>query len=317
MTAILAQRTQSHIDREVFQIQGYLKLRNILSSSEIGRLRRAMQEAVETIDSSPNGYNVTAAADAFWGHNSANDNIRSKQHDLGALAQAVKASPLPRLIDALPKDRPRGKFILDTSVWRRNPILARFALSGPFPELASQLLGVSRIRFYDDQMFIKEPGAVDRAAFHQDVPYFHLGGDTGCVFWVPLDTVGEGSGRIGYIPGSHLWQKTYKPNIFVSEMPFPGAEGIDMPNIDANPSAYGVQYIDAMPGDVLVHHFLTIHGSEGNRLSHPRRAFSLRYCDAKIPYKRRAGAPEQPLHRKDMRDGDQLDDTIHPIVWKP
>jgi ectoine hydroxylase-related dioxygenase (phytanoyl-CoA dioxygenase family) len=183
--------------------------------------------------------------------------------------------------------------------------------------IAAELLGVSRVRYYDDQMFIKEPGAVDRAAFHQDVPYFHLDGDCGCVFWIPLNSVKAGGGRVGYIPGSHRWQKMFKANVFVSELPFPGAEGVDMPKIDADPEAYGVQYLEAEPGDVLVHHFLTVHGSEGNRSDTPRSAFSLRYCDANIRYRTRPGAPAQPLHKQDMRDGDPLDDTIHPIVWPP
>jgi ectoine hydroxylase-related dioxygenase (phytanoyl-CoA dioxygenase family) len=283
---------------------------------EVKLLTKAMTDAVDTIGQSPNGYNVTAAADAFWGvDRAANDNEVASQHDLGALGHAVRQSNLPRLVDALPRNAPRGKFLLDTSVWRRVPMLADFALNGPLPEIASMLLEAPSLRFYDDQMFVKEPGAVDRAAFHQDVPYFHVNGETGCVFWIPLDVVREGGGRIGYIPGSHRWERLYKPNIFVSEMPFPDSEGIDMPRIDANPEAYGVQYIDADPGDILVHHFLTVHGSEGNQSPNRRRAFSLRYCDATIRYRHRQGAPAQPLHRQDMTDGDALDDAIHPPVW--
>ena len=106
------------------------------------------------------------------------------------------------------------------------------------------------------------------------MPYFHLDGDCGCVFWIPLNKVRAGGGRIGYIPGSHRWRKMFKANVFVSELPFPGAEGVDMPRIDADPEAYGVEYLEAEPGDVLVHHFLTVHGSEGNRSDTPRGAFS-------------------------------------------
>ncbi|HEX3810298.1 MAG TPA: phytanoyl-CoA dioxygenase family protein [Rhizomicrobium sp.] len=298
-----------------FAERGYVKLKGFLSAAEVARLRGAMDDAIASLSSSPNGYDVTAAADAFWTPQAANDDQGSDQHDLVALAQAVRSSTMPRLVDAAVAGRPRGKFLLDTSVWRRIPVLARFALASALPRGASDLLGCSTIRYYDDQMFVKEPGAVDRAAFHQDISYFNLDGEAGCVFWIPLDRVVEGGGRMGYVPGSHRWDSIYKPNIFVSALPFPGSEGADMPRIDTDPAAYGVNYIDVEPGDVIVHHFRTIHGSEGNRGSASRRAFSLRYCDAALRFRLRPGAPLQPLHKQGMADGDPLDDAMHPVAW--
>lgn len=300
--------------RDQFSEAGFVRLKAVLSTDEVSMLRRAMALALQTLNKSPNSYNVTAAADAIWKDETVEDQ-GSTQHDLALLAAAIRSSNLPRLVDKAAEGGTRGNFLLDTSVWRRVPQLAEFAIGGKMGRIAAELLGVSPVRYYDDQMFVKEPGAVDRAAFHQDVPYFHLDGDCGCVFWIPLNSVKAGGGRVGYIPGSHRWQKMFKANVFVSELPFPGAEGVDMPKIDANPEAYGVQYLEAEPGDVLVHHFLTVHGSEGNRSNTPRSAFSLRYCDANIRYRHRPGAPAQPLHKQDMKDGDPLDDEIHPIVW--
>ncbi len=317
MKTARAHRREPTIDVAHFKEMGFVKLRNVLSSTEVRQLGQAMTNAVATLHKSPNGYDVTAAADGFWNEKAvANENNHgAMQHDLESLATAVRASDRPRLVDPLPSTQRRGKFLLDTSVWRRSPVLANFALNGILPQIANELLGAPSVRFYDDQMFIKEGGAVDRAAFHQDISYFHLDGDVGCVFWIPLDVVRKGSGRIGYIPGSHNWLQMYKPNIFVSEMPFPGSVGIEMPHIEANPEAYDVQYLDADPGDILVHHFLTIHGSEGNRTGNRRRAFSLRYCDGDTAYRYRPGAPLQPLHKLNAKDGDLLDDLIHPKVW--
>lgn len=300
--------------RDQFRDLGFLKIPGLLSSEEVSGLRCAMAQALRTFHRSPNSYNVTAAADSVWTEQAVGDQ-GSTQHDLAALASAIRASNLPRLVDLAEEGVPRGNFLLDTGVWRRVPELAEFALAGKLAGITAELLRVQTVRYYDDQLFVKEPGAVDRAAFHQDIPYFHLDGDSGCVFWIPLNSVRAGGGRIAYIPRSHRWQQMFKPNVFISELPFPGAEGDEMPKIDANPEAYGVQYIEAEPGDVLVHHFLTVHGSEGNRSNQPRSAFSLRYCDANIRYRHRAGAPAQPLHKTGMRDGDALDDEFHPIVW--
>jgi ectoine hydroxylase-related dioxygenase (phytanoyl-CoA dioxygenase family) len=222
---------------------------------------------------------------------------------------------MPRLVDRPRAGQSRGSFLLDTGVWRRVPALADFVRHGPLAAVSGYLLGLPSIRFFDDQVFVKEAGAVDRTAFHQDLAYFHLSGTAGCVFWIPLDPVRSGGGRMAYVPGSHLWKKVFKPNIFASETPFPGSEGLDMPDIDADPASFGVQYIEAEPGDVLIHHLLTIHGSEGNRGGTQRRAISLRYIDGAIQYRHRAGAPPQPLHRTNVKDGAPLDNAIHPVVW--
>jgi len=299
-----------------FREHGFVKLRGLLAPHELDGLRAALEHAVTSLAQSPSAYDVTAAADWLWDDRAALSTGQSVQHDLDVLAQAVRRSNSSRLVDR-PANGARGHFLLDTSVWRRVPALADFALTSVLPRLAAALLGCQSIRYYDDQLFVKQPGAVDRTAFHQDFPYFHLDRPAGCVFWIPLAKVAAGGGRMGYIPGSHRWGHAYRPNIFVSQLAFPGSEGPDLPPIDDNPGNYGVQYVDAEPGDVIVHHFLTVHGSEGNRSGSNRAAFSLRYCDAAVRYRRKPGAPPQPLHRADMTDGDMLDPSIHPVISLP
>lgn len=294
---------------------GYVKLRGFLYDHEVEDLRAAMENALSTAEVSPNFYNITAIGDSIWGNQETIEANGSTQHDLDSLSQFIRDSGYPRLIDKPSNSVQRGRFMVDTSVWRREPRLAALALEGSLPAAAATLLGVKRIRFFDDQLFVKESGAVDKTAFHQDLSYFHLDGDCGCVAWIPLDTVRRGGGCMGYVPGSHRWGKTYNPNVFVSEMPSPGSTSENMPSIDSDPEKYNVRYVEAEPGDVVIHHFLTIHGSEGNTAGKPRRAFSLRYCDADIRYKLRPGAPYQPMHRQDAVDGDPLDGNIHPIVW--
>jgi hypothetical protein len=310
-------RSVTAAEIEQFREYGYVRLPGLLSQEQVHALRGAVATAITSLSSSPNAYNVTTAADALWGAAASIDQGASTQHDLAALARAISQSDLPRLVDEQVPGQARGNFLLDTGVWRRVPALAAFVLGSQLPETSAALLGLHAVRFFDDQVFVKEAGAVDRVAFHQDLPYFHLGGTAGCVFWIPLDPVRRGGGRMGYVPGSHLWDKLFKPNIFASALPFPGSEGAEMPDIEADPNAYSVEYVEAEPGDVLVHHVLTVHGSEGNQHGTPRRAVSLRYFDAAIPYRHRPGAPPQPLHRTNLKDGDPLDDAIHPVVWPP
>lgn len=294
---------------------GYVKLPNFLSEHNLSVLRTAMDSALGTLEQSPNGYNATTVGDSFWSTEECINDQGSEQHDLHALSAAIRESGCPRLIDVSPSPQHRGRFFIDTSVWRREPRLAQFARSGSLPEAAAILLAVNRLRFFDDQLFVKEAGALDRAAFHQDLSYFHLDGTCGCVIWIPLDPVRRGGGAMGYVSGSHMWGQTFNPNVFLCEMPSPGSVGVNLPPIETSPENYGVQYVEADPGDIIIHHFQTIHGSEGNRSNQTRRAFSLRYCDADIRYCFRPGAPAQPLHRSGVGEGESLDNEIHPIVW--
>ena len=50
----------------------------------------------------------------------------------------------------------------------------------------------------------------------------------------------------------------------VSQMAFPGADGDTLPDIDGNEADYDIVSYELEPGDMLVHHHLTVHGSAGN-----------------------------------------------------
>src|SRR5579863_1909034 len=80
-----------------FRELGFLKLPGLLSSEEVSLLRRAMAKALRTFHGSPNSYNVTAAADSIWNDHAVEDQ-GSTQHDVAALAAAIRASDLPRLV---------------------------------------------------------------------------------------------------------------------------------------------------------------------------------------------------------------------------
>src|SRR3954454_17677060 len=144
-------------DLAAFREHGFVKLGGLLARQELDNLQTALCEAVASLAQSPNGYDVTAAADWLWDDAAALATGNSVQHDLGALAQAVRNSHAPRLMDQ-PTTGARGHFLLDTSVWRRVPALADFALTSALPRIAAALLGCEPIRYYDDQLFVKQPG---------------------------------------------------------------------------------------------------------------------------------------------------------------
>ena len=52
---------------------------------------------------------------------------------------------------------------------------------------------------------MKEPGALERTVWHQDLAYFHVDGDQLCTTWCPLDPTDAENGAVRYARGSHRW----------------------------------------------------------------------------------------------------------------
>ena len=304
-------------DVETFHRDGVVCLRGVLTPAAIEDLGDAIESAIGAIGSTPTGYDVTAVADAVWRHREmAYGPEGANQYDLQALADYVHAQGAQPLRDSDLKAG--GRFLLDTGVWTRSHSMRRVALSNALAEVAGVLLDARHVRFYDDQIFVKEPGTVERTAFHQDLGYFNVEGDQGCVMWIPIDRATRATGSLGYVRGSHLWNATFKPNMFTTRLAFPGSEGDDLPDIDNNEADYDIVYFDVEPGDVVVHHFRTVHGSHGNAsTTQTRRAASLRYVGENVRFRRRPGAPAQP-HRplEHWADGAELCDPWFPLVWR-
>jgi ectoine hydroxylase-related dioxygenase (phytanoyl-CoA dioxygenase family) len=156
---------------------------------------------------------------------------------------------------------------------------------------------------------------VHRTAFHQDAPYFHLSGDQCCTVWMPLDVVDEENGIMGYVRGSHRWA-IHGANTFVSQMQIPGSTERPLPDIEADESRYDVVYHRARPGDAIVHHVRTVHGSQGNEsATRSRRALTLRYLGDDVRYLERKGAPPDSHKSPVLSDGDVMDSPDFPLVW--
>jgi hypothetical protein len=55
-----------------------------------------------------------------------------------------------------------GRFYGDFFLWLREPAFRSFALASPLPELAARLMGSRSATLLYDQLFVKEPGSVER-----------------------------------------------------------------------------------------------------------------------------------------------------------
>lgn len=139
--------------------------------------------------------------------------------------------------------------------------------------LAETLLGDDVLEF-ELEWFNKPPGAGKPTPAHQDGFYFMLDPNEALTMWLALDSVDESNGCLRYVPGSH--RKGLRLHCRTETLGF--SQGIvDFGDEDRNSEVP----IPAQPGDLLVHHSLTIHRADGNPTERHRRSLGLIYHSAK------------------------------------
>lgn len=214
-----------------------------------------------------------------------------------------------------------GRSIVETDAAHWHQGIWLHDVAGPLPKLVAALVNPTKVNFYSDQLFLKEPGSRIRTPFHQDEPYFLVRGHV-AVCWVPVDVVSADNGPMGYVRGSHRWGRLFKPSDFITDTgTFPERDGIDHTALETMPPItaenYDIVYFNAEPGDVIVHHWSTVHGAAGNvSASATRRAASVRYAWGDSTFYQRPSSPEPFRFTVGLRDGEPLEASPRfPVVW--
>lgn len=302
-------------EQQAYQHNGVVQLKGILNLSTVNAVRRAINLTVSTAHESPAAYDFSALAKAVDEENwAALEAISDGQHNVAELGRYLKATGQPMLRDGQANT---GQFLVDTGSAARLQDFRRLITRGVLPEIAGALLASDEVRLVDDQVFVKAPNTPERTAFHQDAAYMHMTGDQCCVLWIAVDETNLESGTMQYVRGSHSDGKLYQPNMFVSQATLPEAQGEVLPDIEANLDQFDLIHFETEPGDVLVHHYQTIHGTGGNlNPVIPRRAASIRYGGDDLRYSQRLGAPVRLHHHTPQIEGAPLQGTDFPIVWR-
>lgn len=184
---------------------------------------------------------------------------------------------------------------MDIFLWKRVDAIRDLIYYGPFARLAQQLMGSNEVRFFYDQMFVKEPGTDAPTPWHQDLSFWPIRGDQVCSFWIPCDPVNRENSGLLYVKGSHKWSQRFKaisPDYVAAII---DEEMEDIPDINANLEKYELLEWDMQPGDVLIFHPLTLHGSYGNASrTRRRRALALRWTGDDVVYA--PSAKRMPIH---------------------
>jgi len=203
---------------------------------------------------------------------------------------------------------------MDTFLWKREDELRDAIYYGPFAHWAQQLLGAREVRFFYDQMFVKEPGTDAPTPWHQDLSFWPIRGEQITSFWIPLDPVTRESSGLMYVRGSHRWPQRFKaisPDYVAAII---DETMDDVPDINANPENYELLDWEMQPGDMLMFHPLTLHGSHGNQhRTRRRRALALRWTGDDVVWA--PSSKRMPVHyRHDSQVGGTLRGAAFPRI---
>ena len=169
-----------------------------------------------------------------------------------------------------------------------DPYFGQLTVGSRFEELAT-LLMLDRAVAQNLQYFNKPAGVGKPTPVHQDGFYFMLTPCVAVTMWLALEKVNEENGCVRYVPGSH--RQGMRPHDRTDTLGF--SQGIS----DYRETERTAEVMmPAEPGDLLVHHALTIHRADGNHsTTRSRRAMGFVYFgqSARIDDERRAAYQEK------------------------
>lgn len=300
---------------EQFRNDGVVCLRDVISEAHINGLRAAIEDQMSGCGATTTGYNFEDFAKQIWTEDQTADVGNANRFDMDVIKQRIRANHAIDSMREAGPDTDNAAFFYDTAGWKSYDDIRRAAFDSDLPEITATLLGSEYVNFWEDTTFVKTPGTRQKTAFHQDYAYFQIEGAKCVIVWIPLDPAGPDSGVVRYIRGSHLWQRTFAPNLVIAQTPTAGAVDEVLPDIESNEDAYDIIEFTVQPGDVLIHDVMTVHGAGGNMTEKNRRAISFRYCGDDIRYFDRPGAIPQSGVKHTLKDGERLWSRDYPVVW--
>lgn len=211
-----------------------------------------------------------------------------------------------------------GRYHINSFVWHWDQDFRDWALHSPNGEIAATLMQADEVRMFYDQVFVKEPNTAEMTDWHHDLPFWPMRGNQILSVWVALTDVGPDNSALEYIAGSHKWNKFYRAAIPDKDPRFK-SELEECPNFSLMRDKPEYRFLSwtMKAGDCLVHHPLTVHGSEGNFSPVRRRAaISNRYFgpdaiwDPRPATMKITGDPQLTpgLH--------PTDDQVFPVAWR-
>lgn len=200
-----------------------------------------------------------------------------------------------------------GAFSHDMFLWRHDDDFRSFATDSDLPGIARAMLRTDRLNLFFDQLLVKEPGLTAEIKWHQDLQTFPVTGTQVISIWVPFDPASSANGAVSYARGSHRWGRMFR------DRNYRDGSGPEVPPL----ADMDIVSWELEPGDVVLHHPLTLHGSPGNTTAtNRRRALSVRYAGDDVRFQ-----PKEPNFMStngtplpNLAEGAVLDHALFPTL---
>lgn len=153
-------------------------------------------------------------------------------------------------------------------------------------DAVESLLGPD-ILCYMTQLFTKEAGSMSYVSMHQDAAYWGVETDDVITAWVALSPATAESGVMKVEPGSHT-TILEQVNTYAKDNLLSRGQEIPAENLDESKQVY----MELQPGQMSLHHYRLVHGSDANTSNDRRIGFAIRYVAASA---NKVGNPESAL----------------------
>lgn len=231
----------------------------------------------------------------------------------------VAASELATFCDvftaAIPElDYPRGPdgIVRElTGIARGYEPVDRIARDPRFGAFVAEVLGATRVQFLQDSLLYKPARDGGSVEWHQDRTYIgYLVPAQVATLRIALLPEDEDNGCMRVVDGSHRWGA-----IGANQSLTATSVGSLVPTLSAEQQAQiaDARYLELAPGDVSIHHCLTLHGSARNTSARARRTILLRMFDGACTLERAKLPPGAEDYFPTDADG-HLDRAAFPVV---
>ena len=217
----------------------------------------------------------------------------------------------------------------DSQAWQGIEQYRQFIFGSPAARIAGELMGSTEINFFFDAVFVRSPGSQFSTPWHQDEPYWSVEGYDTCTLWMPLVSVKK-ENALAYVPGSHRRDSVFYQYNFgdlnpdgktgVDQVDFSAIADAEIPDIDADPDAFGVVSWDMQPGDCVVFNSRIMHGGSG-KLAEDRdlQVFTTKWLgdDVRIKFRECGMDPDHSaiMTQYGLKSGDRPGTDLYPRIW--
>lgn len=212
-----------------------------------------------------------------------------------------------------------GSFLTDRYLWPTVPSFRDYAFRSGVGRQAGQAMQSTTASLYFDQVFVKEPLTNEAFNWHQDRPYWPVGGDQICSVWTSFSTVDAETSALEFVIGTDRLARDYKPTMSESSGIFASDDQDDMPDFSLEREQREIISFQVNPGDSIIFNARIVHSSRGNSSPTVRRvALSTRWLGDDAIWRPRPGA--DPAVTQDMvavAPGERTagDRERFPLVW--